>query len=1041
MSLISKTLPFFAICVSLIFSFSTKAQVTAGDCGVAINICSNAGFSVDPNGFGAIDELGDGFSTGLVSNPSTNPNTVAAQGFANSGCLLSGELNSTWMIVNIASNGALEFSFGVDGGVDCYDWTMWQYDANACANIQADLLPPVACNWNGACESFTGMAGGPNGSALPVGADQSNFEDALSVVCGEQYLICFSNFSSAVTSVPLNFFGSASISCNIFNPISVTDTVICEGQCATLTAQGGLTYDWTPNPDLSAITGSTVDACPTGPGTFEYYVTGNGSCGSGVDTATVTVVSLPNPTITPAGPFSPTDPATTLTAVTPGGTWSSNCGACINPTTGVFDPAIAGTGTWQICYTAGVPPCDSTACINITVGCTPPVLDAIANVTACDSYVLPVITGTGLSGNEAYFDGIGGTGTQYAPGALITSSVTLYAYDVTGPGCSDEIPFTITIEISPDAGLDNDTVLCNNNGTLDLNNLLINADPGGIWNEITTTPSGQFTSATGVLDVSGLNGTFNFSYTVNGNAPCLPDVANIDVSIILGAPIMVSPGNLMGSCSINEHPPYPDFASFVAAGGSITGPNIQIDPSTFTLLSETSDGNTCPEVVTREYEVANECGFSDSFTQTITIMDNTPPDVQPIATLNVACPTDVPLPDVSVVNASDNCTQNPSIIHTGDVTDGNICAGETITRSYEVIDDCGNVTAVTQTIIIDAITPTVDAGNDILVCEGDQVVLTANNPDNAAISWTGGIQDGVAFMPPVGNSTFIVTADICAGHCTSTDTVIVTVAAGPSITFEGDTLSGCQPLTVNFTNLTIPSGVDCTWDFGDGQTGTGCSNVSHNYPSAGSYDVSLTIVNSAGCSGTVQYDDYITVHPNPYAQFTIVPWEIDVTDPEVQFFNSTINGINYYWDFGDSLGTSTEENPSYTYPDAPGAVYEIMLAAESEFGCVDTAYRSIAVKDVLIFYIPNAFTPDNDEFNNSFYPVFTQGYDPFDYHFVIYNRWGEILFESYDASYGWDGTYGGSELVKDGTYIWTVEFGETMSDKRHKYNGHVTIMR
>jgi hypothetical protein len=255
--------------------------VTAGDCSDAINICTNASFSVDPSGFGTIDEL----SGNTVSNPLANPNAP------NMGCLLSGELNSTWMIVNVASNGTLEFSFGAPGAANCYDWIMWQYDANTCANILNNTLPPVACNWNGVCNSFTGMAG-----TLPAGGTSDNFETPLNVSCGEQYLICFSNYSSALTSVPLNFFGSANIACGLFNPITVNSPTVCEGQCASLTATGANTYNWTFNPDLSSTTGANVTACPTtGAGTYTYDVTGTGTCGTGTATATVTVLSAGDP--------------------------------------------------------------------------------------------------------------------------------------------------------------------------------------------------------------------------------------------------------------------------------------------------------------------------------------------------------------------------------------------------------------------------------------------------------------------------------------------------------------------------------------------------------------------------------------------------------------------------------------------------------------------------------------------------------------------------------------------------------------------------
>jgi gliding motility-associated-like protein len=109
--------------------------------------------------------------------------------------------------------------------------------------------------------------------------------------------------------------------------------------------------------------------------------------------------------------------------------------------------------------------------------------------------------------------------------------------------------------------------------------------------------------------------------------------------------------------------------------------------------------------------------------------------------------------------------------------------------------------------------------------------------------------------------------------------------------------------------------------------------------------------------------------------------------------------------------------------------------------CADTAKQLITIQDVLIFYVPNIFTPDHDEFNEGFLPIFTSGYDPFDYHLTIFNRWGEIVFESYDATKGWDGTYSDQGLVQDGVYIWQIEFKETMSDKRHTYRGHVTVLK
>ncbi len=176
----------------------TTGPAVAGDCAAALPICTNLSFAVDPNGFGLVDEL----CTSCIANPSTNPSS------SNSGCLLSGELNSTWFTVNVNTGGTLEFSFGAPGGGNCFDWIMWPYNATACAGISGNTLPPVACNWNSPCDSYTGVASTP-----PAGGSAGNFEPTMTVSAGQQFVICFSNYSSAYTSVPLNFFGTSDISC------------------------------------------------------------------------------------------------------------------------------------------------------------------------------------------------------------------------------------------------------------------------------------------------------------------------------------------------------------------------------------------------------------------------------------------------------------------------------------------------------------------------------------------------------------------------------------------------------------------------------------------------------------------------------------------------------------------------------------------------------------------------------------------------------------------------------------------------------------
>ena len=188
--------------------------------------------------------------------------------------------------------------------------------------------------------------------------------------------------------------------------------------------------------------------------------------------------------------------------------------------------------------------------------------------------------------------------------------------------------------------------------------------------------------------------------------------------------------------------------------------------------------------------------------------------------------------------------------------------------------------------------------------------------------------------------------------------------------------------------------------------------------------------------------DYITVVPQPVASFTYSPAHPNILEPLVSFTNQSTFSNTYHWDFGDLNSSSTEVDPEHFYG-YDGGDYEVTLIAMSiDNGfCQDTITTIITIEEVVLFYVPNAFTPDGDMHNNTFLPILSSGYDPFDYHLSIFNRWGQVVFESYDVRFGWDGTMAGQGLVPDGTYTWTIEFKESMTDKRHSRNGHVTILQ
>jgi gliding motility-associated-like protein len=91
-------------------------------------------------------------------------------------------------------------------------------------------------------------------------------------------------------------------------------------------------------------------------------------------------------------------------------------------------------------------------------------------------------------------------------------------------------------------------------------------------------------------------------------------------------------------------------------------------------------------------------------------------------------------------------------------------------------------------------------------------------------------------------------------------------------------------------------------------------------------------------------------------------------------------------------------------------------------------------------YIPNSFTPDGNEFNNTWRPIITSGFDNTEYRMTLYNRWGEIIWESRDINEGWDGTYNNS-IVPIGSYAWTIQLKALKTDYRQVLSGSLNVLK
>ena len=184
----------------------------------------------------------------------------------------------------------------------------------------------------------------------------------------------------------------------------------------------------------------------------------------------------------------------------------------------------------------------------------------------------------------------------------------------------------------------------------------------------------------------------------------------------------------------------------------------------------------------------------------------------------------------------------------------------------------------------------------------------------------------------------------------------------------------------------------------------------------------------------------VCVYDSPVAVAGADPTWVSTLNPLVDFTNNSENATSYEWNFGDgTFGYGFE--PTHLFPSAAGD-YLVSLTATNEIGCSDTAYVSIHVEENLIYYVPNTFTPNDDEKNQVFKPVLSQGYKSGTYLFRIYNRWGELVFESRDEEIGWDGGYGPNSInCQSGTYTWVLNFQVLQSQEDKEIVGHVNLIK
>jgi gliding motility-associated-like protein len=294
---------------------------------------------------------------------------------------------------------------------------------------------------------------------------------------------------------------------------------------------------------------------------------------------------------------------------------------------------------------------------------------------------------------------------------------------------------------------------------------------------------------------------------------------------------------------------------------------------------------------------------------------------------------------------------------------------------------------------------------------------------------------GITYNAP---GTYPVTLTVTENNCTQTASTEVTVYPMPTADFNAAPVTGCVPFGVQFSDSSISgTTISYLWDFGDGSSPSTLANPYHVYTQVGVYDVTLTISTTNGCiaTNTFTVPGMVTVEPIPTAGFIVDPTETSIFNPVVTVTDQSVNSIGCTYLFGNGDAVIDQCNYVYSYPDA--GLYTISQVVTNSYGCTDTAYATVDIKHEYRFWIPNAYTPNSDGLNEVFKPAI-MGVE--DYSFMIFDRWGELIYKTDNYRDGWDGTYKGRKCQED-VYVYKIDFRDLVEFKEHHFIGHVTIVR
>ncbi len=325
-------------------------------------------------------------------------------------------------------------------------------------------------------------------------------------------------------------------------------------------------------------------------------------------------------------------------------------------------------------------------------------------------------------------------------------------------------------------------------------------------------------------------------------------------------------------------------------------------------------------------------------------------------------------------------------------------------------------------VIVPPTTPNFSFVNSL--CEGTSFVFPTTSLNSISGTWTpafNNLSSATYTFNPDGNTVL----GACANSVNETMTIIPNL--DPSFTFS-DSL--CADAVFDFPS-TSTEGVSGVW------------TPSFNNQSTQNYtftpDLSGIVFTNIGQRCPQVVSQTMTIIPNPVADFTPENTVLSLFAPTTLLENNSSNAYTYFWNFGDGTNNDSIFSPEHTFPENAGT-YLVSLEVSNELGCLDSTSQSIVIEHDPVVFIPNAFTPDEDDLNNEFTTVFPENMKLASFEMYIYDRWGELVFYSQDPKQGWDASLAGFD-APDGVYSYLVKYKELGYVNKFQVTGSVVVIR